>query len=241
LVDVLRQFLKSIWSLYLLPANRRTKKVASESRNKEGDCLCEWAVKNALAVFFCLRAVYTDLQSHKVENSWILCCLTLALGYRLCSGSSAGTAGGMVDRLADGLACGFLPLVVLFPFFCIRALGAGDLKLLAVLGLLYGIRDSGRCLALTFGFAAVAALGKLLWISVAEVRERRQRAFKNAGEIRSGESVGRERLEYMWDYLRRAACGGEFRSYRRAGFHRENLHMTVYMLAAVCVIFLFIS
>uniref|UniRef100_I5ATT0 Flp pilus assembly protein, protease CpaA n=1 Tax=Eubacterium cellulosolvens (strain ATCC 43171 / JCM 9499 / 6) TaxID=633697 RepID=I5ATT0_EUBC6 len=144
--------------------------------------------------------------------------------------SSGGRSGG-----------GFLPLVVLLPFFCIRALGAGDLKLLAVLGLLYGIRDSGCCLALTFVFAAVAALGKLLWISVAEVRERRQSAFKNAGESRSGEGVGRERLEYLWDYLRQVACGGEIRSYRRAGFHRENLHMTVYMLAAVCVIFLFIS
>nr|WP_027870468.1 A24 family peptidase [[Eubacterium] cellulosolvens] len=168
------------------------------------------SIKDCLAVLFCLRAVYTDVRTHKVENVWILCCLILTLGAVLCTDGNGGAW-----RLADSLGGGFLPLFLLGPFFRIRAIGAGDLKLLSVLGLLYGSRDSFNILVLTFVFAGITALWTLVRFRL------------------KGDRTEKSRRDYLVNYVRQSVRRGRMAPYRREGFHRENMHMTIYILAAV--------
>jgi Flp pilus assembly protein protease CpaA len=174
-----------------------------------------------LAVVFCLRAVYTDLRTHKVENAWILCCLFLAAAYRICRIREDGPAG-----ICDAGIGGMLPLLFLGFFFQIGAIGAGDLKLLAVLGILFGRSGIRQCMVRTFLAAAAAALFRM----VRPLSE----AVKETGKSRK-EIFGAERCRYLAEYFRTAADRKKTGLYRGSGFHREHMHMTVYILAAVCM------
>ncbi len=84
-----------------------------------------------------LAAVCTDIKKGKISNKMVV---PAFLGGLLWQMSEAGTQG-----LQDGMCGGLFPLI-LFPFFIMRMLGAGDIKLMMAIGTWLGLRDSASLL-----------------------------------------------------------------------------------------------
>ena len=103
-----------------------------------------------------------------------------------------------------------LPLLLLWPLFRIRALGAADCKLLSALGLLLGPSAILQCMLRTF--LAGGVLAALLLLTTGMLRER---------------------FRCLWLYVERALHTGVLPSYRRSGRRPEHIHMTVPILLSV--------
>ncbi|MGE5472155.1 MAG: prepilin peptidase [Bacteroidota bacterium] len=83
-----------------------------------------------LNVLLALAVVY-DLRERRIPNFLNACGLALAL-------SMAAYRGGW-EGLSDSLAAALVGLLVFFPFFAVRMIGAGDVKLFAVVGGFVGL------------------------------------------------------------------------------------------------------
>lgn len=86
-----------------------------------------------LCLPFCLAANWTDWKSRRIPN---LLSVTVAVAGLVTQLAGAGPRG-VLFWLA-----GLLPAFVLLPFFGLRMLGAGDIKLLAALGSVLGFRPA---------------------------------------------------------------------------------------------------
>ena len=156
-------------------------------------------------------AFWMDLRWAKIKNGWIVLCLAAALISRLAEGGPAG--------LVQGLAGAFMALLLTGWLFAFRMLGAGDIKLLAVLGLFMGPGRLLTCLLYTLAFGAVQAA----WILISE-------------------GLWRERFQYLLDYIQgevsryRAGSSAGYRPlpYRRGSVERpENFHFSLPILLSV--------
>lgn len=114
--------------------------------------MCIWGAC-VLAVIL-NAAMLSDLLTGRIKNHLILTGLVLGLLYQVLT---AGTGGIFV--FAGGV---LLPLAVTFPLFAFRAIGAGDVKLLAVAGGFLGMETMPKCLLWSLLFGALAALLKML-------------------------------------------------------------------------------
>ena len=87
-----------------------------------------YLVKLVLSIVVLIPAVYTDVKYGKIRNKHLLLCLAL----------------GCLAVVADPLNAvqGLMLPLVLFPFFALEVYGAGDIKLLCVLGFIGGWRMS---------------------------------------------------------------------------------------------------
>ncbi|MES2715590.1 MAG: A24 family peptidase [Pseudomonadota bacterium] len=90
----------------------------------------------ALAVLL-LWAVLSDLRHRRIPNALVLTGITLALASHLAAAALARSplAGAAWWAPLTGLAAGF---VLLLPLYLLRAMGAGDVKLLATVGAFIG-------------------------------------------------------------------------------------------------------
>ena len=97
-----------------------------------------------------------DMRYRKIPNWWSLAVFLGGLAACLCLEASLGGAVRYLARIAA-------VLVLFFPFYMLRVLGAGDVKLMAVisgcLGFFAGIRVIGAGLVV----GAVWGLGKMLY------------------------------------------------------------------------------
>jgi len=84
----------------------------------------------ACLVCLLLLAVRMDLRSYKISNHLIL--IGIITGF-LFDVYEYGQAG--ISLWLPGI---LLPVILLFPLFIIKALGAGDIKLFSVIGSFYG-------------------------------------------------------------------------------------------------------
>lgn len=161
----------------------------------------------ALVIVFLVPAVICDLKTAKIPN------LIIVLGYItafIYQGSCNGYGG-----LWEGLMGAAFPLIVLFPVFCIRGLGAGDLKLLSVAGCFFSLDKSVYCLIAAIAIGAVLAVIKMLI----------QHNFK-------------ERLQYFIFYMQEAALTGRLKKYNmETKDMRSRIHMSVPILlsALLCI------
>ena len=160
------------------------------------------SLETGMALFFSAGAVCTDLFQEKVPNRWIV--LGLAAG-AVCQGLLHG-AGGIPFYLGGV----FLPLVLLFPLFCFRMMGAGDIKLMAVMGGILGSCGILKGMFCAFILGAVLSLAFLI----------------SCGNLR-------ERFSYFFHYLK--VCKEKHCPvpYRRQGAQAENLHFTVPILLGI--------
>ncbi|GAB6157731.1 prepilin peptidase [Desulfotomaculum varum] len=102
-----------------------------------------------------LISVYTDLRYRKIYNALLLPAFLFALLYH---GSSGGLSG-----LLTSLQGTLLGLVLLFIPFILGGMGAGDVKLLAVIGAWHGpqfVWFCFLCTALAGGLIAIVQLTK---------------------------------------------------------------------------------
>ncbi len=82
-----------------------------------------------------MAVVYYDFAGGKIPNRMI------GVGYAIAISYTLSTSG--IRCIPEMTIGAMLPLISLFALFHIHALGGGDLKLLSVLGVLFGVRIAG--------------------------------------------------------------------------------------------------
>jgi len=100
-------------------------------------------------------ASYGDVRNHRISNTLSLVGLITALGLQLLGSGLHGLTSGLLGA-GIGLAC-------FAPFYLLRAMGAGDVKLLAAVGAFLG--PQGALYAALFSLLAggLGAIGYVLW------------------------------------------------------------------------------
>ncbi len=100
-------------------------------------------------------AVYSDLRNHRIPNKLIILGLIVALVFQLAASAAQGLWSGLLGAVI-GLAC-------FMPFYAMRAMGAGDVKLMAVVG--FFMSPIGALYAALFSLLAggLGALVYLMW------------------------------------------------------------------------------
>ena len=162
-----------------------------------------------LAILVASASAVMDLRSDRIDNLWLLTGAFLALAAHL--------TAGRAKSLPDYILGAFLPVILLFPLFLIRVLGAGDIKLFSVLGLFMGTHAVLHLILRSFAAGAVLALFLLV--------TRR---------------IVRQRFRYFIEYIRSCAVSGRVLAYRREALPErsvtaapELMHFTVPILAGV--------
>ncbi len=169
-------------------------KVNSEER-------CFYVFRDRYGTVFSAGAVCTDLfleSAEQMDRSG-------ACGRRSMPGAAARRRRNPI--LSGGV---FLPLVLLFPLFCFRMMGAGDIKLMAVMGGILGSCGILKGMFCAFILGAVLSLAFLI----------------SCGNLQ-------ERFSYFFHYLK--VCKEKHCPvpYRRQGAQAENLHFTVPILLGI--------
>ena len=115
----------------------------------------------SLALLFSVGAAYFDLRERKIPNKYNLLGFVLALIIKFCLVFFANNNWHIFTGSLLGLLLGF---IIFFPFFIVRLAGAGDVKLLAVLGLLLGWKS----FIWLFVFTSLADI-MLVWVNYSQV------------------------------------------------------------------------
>lgn len=120
-----------------------------------------------LSILVCLLgvAVYTDLKSRRIPNSLIVAGVGVALL------SQAAPHSGFIALGPEGGAQGFGGLLggigtataILAPLYLLRAMGAGDVKLMMMVGAFLGPTQTVGAVVLTFAAGGVLAIAFALW------------------------------------------------------------------------------
>jgi len=110
-------------------------------------------------------AVFTDIHSRKVPNLLVLSGVFAAAGFHAMAAPGAGVldaSSGAIDLIPAfaGIAVSF---AALFPLYALRAMGAGDVKLMMMIGAFLGPLQTLGVVVLTFAAGGILALGMALW------------------------------------------------------------------------------
>lgn len=114
-----------------------------------------------------VMAVETDLRARRIPNLLVL--LLLGAGITLNVIGPANGREGIFSHFPGALGAGpallgvLLGLALFLPFYLLRAMGAGDVKLLAALGAFVG---PGEIIGLALGIlvaGGLLAVGRMLW------------------------------------------------------------------------------
>ena len=103
-------------------------------------------------------AAYADLRSHRIPNKLIVLGLIMAPIFQLAVNGAHGLLFGFLAAVL-GLAC-FMPL------YALRAMGAGDVKLMAVVGFFTSPRGVLYAVVLSLLAGGLCTLGYLIWRGV---------------------------------------------------------------------------
>lgn len=101
------------------------------------------------------RAVYSDVRSHRISNA--LCAFGLVAGLTL-----QGLGGGLQGSIS-GLLGAVVGIACFAPFYLLRAMGAGDVKLLAAVGAFLGPVGALYAALLSLFVGALGAFSYVLW------------------------------------------------------------------------------
>lgn len=132
-----------------------------------------------------IAAVYTDYRQNRIPN-WIVV-------FGIISGCIISFIHGGVGQVLEGLLGLVLPVIILYPVFMIGAIGAGDLKLFAVVGSYLGIKGITISFIIAFIVGAIISLVKML-------------CFHNF----------KERIYYFFSYMADVLLKGKWRLYENA-------------------------
>lgn len=152
-----------------------------------------------------LTAVFWDLRKGSIPNLLVILGLLAGAIFQI---ARRGAWGGV--SFLGGVS---FPVIALAGLFYFRMIGAGDIKLLAVLGGLLGVKELMYCLFLTLLFGGVFSLGLMLY---------------------RGNLIGR--MRYFAAYLAAYLRTGEWRPYRKTGDQGGEFPLTIPILLSVFVI-----
>lgn len=119
----------------------------------------------AVLTFLLLLASLEDIRSHRISNKLVLVGILLGLGFNgllsVGMGLNSSNPGG-IGWLGSmkGLALG---IGLLLPIYLLRAMGAGDVKLMGMVGAFLGPEDLIGAVLATFIAGGVMALVVALW------------------------------------------------------------------------------
>lgn len=120
-----------------------------------------------LAILLCLlvAAVATDLRACRIPNLLIAIGLAAAGVLHIVATQGDGALGGPgpatgLTGALGGIAVGF---AALFPLYALRAMGAGDVKLMMMVGAFLGPMQTFGVIVLTFAAGGVLAIVMALW------------------------------------------------------------------------------
>lgn len=103
-----------------------------------------------------LVAVLADLRTYKIPN------MLIAIG--LCAGTFYLGSSNDYCGLLYGICQALAVVLVLYPLFILRALGAGDIKLISVVVLFLGIEKTATITVTSLLIGALAGLIKLAYL-----------------------------------------------------------------------------
>lgn len=98
-------------------------------------------------------AVIMDFFFDKIYNEWILVLFMTGMSYAVWSGGFEGSIKALVSMA--------IPIFLLYPLFMIGVIGAGDVKLLSVMGSFFTVREIFICVLVSFLLGAVFSLLKM--------------------------------------------------------------------------------
>lgn len=101
-----------------------------------------------------LISVYTDFKKYKIKNTVLLIGLCLGI---LNQGLTKG-----IKAVGIGLLACILTFLVMYPLFLLRAMGAGDIKLLCVAAVYMTPKEAMYCIAGSFVFGGIFAILKMM-------------------------------------------------------------------------------
>lgn len=116
--------------------------------------------RNALLIGLLLGAAWSDFRTGRIPNWLVLCGAVIGLTCNtLLPASTLPPLTALWSALA-GLLCG---LGILLPLYLMRAMGAGDVKLMAMCGAFLGFPEILWAALATFLAGGLLALTYLLW------------------------------------------------------------------------------
>jgi len=110
-------------------------------------------------------AVIMDYKYYKIPNSLNLWGLISAIVFNLLWYEPYN-----LYSIAIGLA---IPFILLYPVFLIGGIGAGDIKLLCVIGTVIGVKSSIRFTIIAFVIAGIIGIIKLIFIKIKNSKNKR--------------------------------------------------------------------
>lgn len=163
--------------------------------------------KISCLVLIVLFAVIQDLYLYKIKNQLIVIGLIVGVLFLLSDGGGEVVAIHLLGML--------LPLVLLFPLFALRMLGAGDIKLFSVIGLFLGPSLGLSVMLFSAFFGAIQALCALC----------KNRNFK-------------ERFLYFFQFINRKRTYSSYNYYCASEDNYKNaIHfsISIFLALGVCV------
>lgn len=109
---------------------------------KTVDCVAMTVILTASSV--------SDLRNYQIPNYLILLGWLSGLAFRFYNNGLSGTGAG--------LSCIVISILLLWPLFLFRAIGAGDVKLLSVISCFYGLAFLGRAGVIFLLLAGILSL-----------------------------------------------------------------------------------
>ena len=103
-------------------------------------------------------AVYTDMTKTVISNRLIIVSLILGLLFRIFGEGKVGVLVYIVNIS--------IPVILLYLLFCMRALGAGDIKLFSVIGAFISTEQLLHIMVMAFVTGAVIGVAKLVYIKL---------------------------------------------------------------------------
>ena len=130
-----------------------------------------------LALTLALVGAIIDIQQHRIPNWLTYPGMVLGFGLRTVLFGKEGFLIGLKEGLLKGLGGWLLGGGVMFLFYMVRAMGAGDVKLMAAIGAMVGPGQVTEVLLATAIFGGLLAIGYALY------RRRMISTLKNVGSV----------------------------------------------------------
>jgi prepilin peptidase CpaA len=118
----------------------------------------------AFLLLLCAAIIVYDVLFRRVPNSLLLLALLVHTGYMIATGSGYAEIDIRQSLLGAAIA-----LIVFVPLYALRAMGAGDVKFLVVLGALLGLKVlfvAWLVGSLIAGLHAVMFYSAQIWLSI---------------------------------------------------------------------------
>ena len=162
-------------------------------------------VSKLVLLLLVMLAVVLDFLCYRISNRLIAAGMVLAL--------VLGYAQGGVQQMLFVLRNMSFPVIALYLFYRMRAIGAGDVKLFSMIGGFLNFRQIVWCVVLSFVLGAVISLGKMLI----------------DGTLYNGLLEGGS---YIWGLM-----GGKWQEYRPTGYTKDHvIHFSLAILLGMLAV-----